>query len=197
MIAVIGNTGANLASVCNALERIGKEPCITNDHERISSATHVILPGVGTAEQAMRRLKEASLTETISNLKQPVLGICLGMQLMASFSMERGKTNCLGIVKASINPLNGGSGLPVPHMGWNNLMSISKDCPIFRGISQNEYFYFVHSYAMGLNSATVASCSYGEQFSAALQFDNFFGVQFHPERSGKAGTQLLRNFCNL
>ena len=197
MIAIIGAAGANLASVFNAFERLGKRTRITNDPDLIASASHVIIPGVGTAAQGMLRLSDLSLTPLIKELTQPVLGICLGMQLMASESEEGGQVECLGLINAPVRALATQSGLPIPHMGWNQLHGVDGNCPLFRGIEDNDYYYFVHSFAFGINSWTKAASIYGDTFSAAVQKDNFFGVQFHPERSGKSGSKLLRNFSEL
>lgn len=194
---VILNTGcANLASVCYAIERLGYQPIVSDDEQTVLRADKVFLPGVGTAEAAMNQIKQRNLVELIKNCKQPVLGICLGMQLLAT-SSEEGKEHIatLGIIDGTIKRLPS-HGLPLPHMGWNQV-SVQNSNPLFKDIADNSYFYFVHGYGLPVNSATIATTTYGEAFTAAVQRDNFFGVQFHPERSGKAGAQLLKNFLEM
>ncbi|MGL4712294.1 MAG: imidazole glycerol phosphate synthase subunit HisH [Shewanella sp.] len=195
MSIVILDTGcANLASVKYAIQRLGYQPKVSNDPQQVLTARKVLLPGVGTAKAAMEQLTQRHLIELIQACTQPVLGICLGMQLLASHS-EEGNVNTLGIVDAPIKRMKN-HGLPLPHMGWNQV-SPQAGNPLFKNIADNSYFYFVHGFALSLCHATIAETEYGEKFSAAIQQDNFFGVQFHPERSGKAGAQLLKNFLEM
>lgn len=206
---VIIDTGcANLSSVKFAVERLGFEALITDDIALIKQAEKVILPGVGNAKHAMENIKAKGLLETIQGLKQPVLGFCLGMQLMASSSVEGTASHadeeqtssdevidCLGLIPTEINALQA-DGLRLPHMGWNTLTSVS-DHPVFNGISEGDYFYFVHSFAAPVSEYTVASCEYGSKFSAAIAKDNFIGCQFHPERSGALGSKIIKNFLEM
>lgn len=186
------NTGcANLSSVKFAFDRLGYHAEITDNIEKIQSADKLILPGVGTANAAMKNLSELGLIDTIRNLKQPVLGICLGMQLMTGYS-EEGNLDLLKLMSGKTEKLPDCQ-LPLPHMGWNKVHYAAAH-PLFAGIEQDSYFYFVHSYGVLPNPHTIATCDYGVLFSAVIQHRNFYGVQFHPERSGKAGEKLLRNF---
>nr|WP_143541422.1 imidazole glycerol phosphate synthase subunit HisH [Rodentibacter genomosp. 1] len=190
-LVIIDTACANLSSVKFAFDRLGYVAEITSDLNKIKAADKLILPGVGTAVAAMKNLQERGLIEVIRNLTQPVLGICLGMQLMTAFS-EEGKVNTLNLMPSQ-TVLIPDTGLPLPHMGWNNVRYV-EGCPLFDGIEQNSHFYFVHSYAVSPNDNTIATCHYGVDFSAAIAKGNFYGVQFHPERSGKNGALLLRNF---
>ena len=165
------------------------------DAEQIRAASHVILPGVGAAADAMRRLRQERLDALIPTLKQPVLGICLGMQLLYE-SSEEGQALCLGIIPGSAARFAPAEGRPVPHMGWNSL-AIERQNVLLEGLRDGDYAYFVHSYALPRSSATLASCSYGEAFSACVQWQNFYGAQFHPERSAAVGARLLQNFIGL
>ncbi len=189
--AIIKYNAGNIQSVLNALERLGVAAILTDDPAEIRSADRVIFPGVGEASTAMRYLRERGLDAVIRSLTQPVLGICLGMQLLGEHS-EENDTECLGIVPARVKKLPVGNGLKVPHVGWNTIQTI--DNQFFRNIPPNPFFYFVHSYAMELNEATIAQTDYGSPFTSAVQWRNFYGVQFHPEKSAGAGEQLLRNF---
>ena len=191
-ITIIDTQCANLSSVKFAFERLGYSAEITNDLNKIKSADKLILPGVGTAKTAMLNLQRLGLIEVIQNLIQPVLGICLGMQLMTEFSTE-GNVATLGLMRGQTD-LIPDSGLPLPHMGWNKVR-YTPDHPLFAGIEQDSHFYFVHSYAVQPNENTIATSCYGVDFSAAIANKNFYGVQFHPERSGKNGVMLLRNFA--
>ena len=196
MNVVILDTGcANLFSVTAAVRRLGYQPTVSRETEIVLQADKLFLPGVGTARAAMDQLRERGLIELIESCTQPVLGICLGMQLLGSASEENGGIATLGIIDQPVGKMTD-FGLPLPHMGWNQVHPRS-DNRLFRGIDDGSYFYFVHSYAMPLCAATIAQCHYGEPFSAAVQQDNFFGVQFHPERSGAAGAQLLKNFLEM
>ncbi|MFZ4831938.1 imidazole glycerol phosphate synthase subunit HisH [Rouxiella sp. Mn2063] len=196
MDVVILDTGcANLSSVNYAIQRLGYQPKISREAEIVLNADKLFLPGVGTAEAAMNQLQERELIALIKACSQPVLGICLGMQLLASSSEESGGIETLGIIEKPVQRMQD-VGLPLPHMGWNQVIA-NADSHLFRGISENAYFYFVHSFAMTICENTIAQTVYGEAFSAAVQKDNFFGVQFHPERSGAAGAQLLKNFLEM
>lgn len=187
-VAIIESTGANFASLQYAFERMGVEVTVTKDKKIIENASHVVLPGVGSAKFAMENLGD--LTDIVRNLTQPVLGICLGMQLMGLFS-EEGEVSCIGKIPTIVRKLKA-SGLIVPHMGWNNL-TIQKIDPLLNGIG-DEDFYFVHSYAIEMGEWTLASCDYGARWSAVVKRDNFYGVQFHPEKSGKIGMKIIKNF---
>ncbi|MDY4280088.1 MAG: imidazole glycerol phosphate synthase subunit HisH [[Pasteurella] mairii] len=189
---VIIDTGcANLSSVKFAFDRLNIQAEISRDLATIKSADKLLLPGVGTAVAAMKILQHRKLIETIQNATQPMLGICLGMQLMTEFSSEGNvETLCLMRGKTELIP---NTGLPLPHMGWNRVRYV-QDHPLFAGIEQDSHFYFVHSYAVLPNENTIATSNYGVDFSAAIASKNFYGVQFHPERSGKNGALLLKNF---
>lgn len=192
---VIVNTGcANISSVRFAIERLGAHVSVTSDHQIIEQADKVLLPGVGSAHAAMANIQEKDLVSLIQSLTQPVLGICLGMQLMASFS-EEGNQPCLDLIKADVKRMQA-KGLRLPHMGWNTIKA-ETDHPLLKNIADNSYFYFVHSFAVEVGSHTMASCNYGSAFSAAIFHDNFMGVQFHPERSSENGAKLLQNFLDL
>lgn len=191
---IIKYNAGNIQSVLNALERLGEAAILTDDPAEIQSAERVIFPGVGEASTAMNYLRERGLDAVICSLTQPVLGICLGMQLLGEHS-EENDTECLGIVPARVRKLSSGGGLKVPHVGWNTTQFIENQ--LFVNIPQNSFFYFVHSYAMELNEATIAQTDYGEPFTSAVQWRNFYGVQFHPEKSAEAGEQLLRNFLTI
>ncbi|STO63244.1 imidazole glycerol phosphate synthase, glutamine amidotransferase subunit with HisF [Haemophilus parahaemolyticus] len=190
-ITIIDTGCANLSSVKFAFDRLGYNAEITSDLNKIKSADKLILPGVGTAIAAMRNLQDRKLIKTIQNLTQPVLGICLGMQLMTEFS-EEGNVPTLNLMRGKTERIPD-TGLPLPHMGWN-CVRYAEDCPLFDGIEQDSHFYFVHSYAVLPNENTAATSHYGVDFSAAIARGNFYGVQFHPERSGKNGALLLKNF---
>ena len=201
---VIIDTGcANISSVKFAIERLNYSLTVSQDPERILNADKVFLPGVGTAAEAMKNLQERDLIALIRDIEQPVLGICLGMQLLGSLSEEytllgNETTPCLNLIDMPIQPLQSHS-LPLPHMGWNRV-EIQDNHPLFRNIAQHSHFYFVHSYAAPLSAPkgyTIAQSDYGQTFSAAVARDNYFGVQFHPERSSQAGSQLIQNFLTL
>ena len=189
---IIIDTGcANLSSVKFAFDRLNIQAEISRDLAKIKSADKLLLPGVGTAIAAMKNLQDRKLIETIQNATQPMLGICLGMQLMTEFSTE-GNVETLRLINGKTE-LIPNKGLPLPHMGWNKVR-YAQDHPLFADIEQDSHFYFVHSYAVLPNENTIATCNYGVDFSAAIANKNFYGVQFHPERSGKNGAQLLKNF---
>ena len=190
-IAVVNSGGANISSVLHALHRLGAEPRFTADPELISKADRVILPGVGAAGRAMDVLRSHGLTEVIRNLRQPVLGICLGMQLLFDSSQED-DTQLLGLIPARLERLPDADGLRVPHMGWNAI-SNQRLHPLTDPLD-NQWFYFVHSYAAPVGDWTLSTSTHGSAFSAIVQKDNFVGAQFHPERSAKAGAELLRRF---
>jgi len=192
MIAVIKYNAGNIRSVENALNRIGYDCIITDDMEIIRKADKVILPGVGEASTAMKYLKHKNLDTLFTSLKQPVLGICLGLQLMCDHS-EEGNTKCMGIFNSRVKLFPPKE--LVPQMGWNNLSNLKE--PFFRKVSENDDVYFVHSYYAETGSDTAAVCNYILPFSAALQKDNFYATQFHPEKSGKVGETILKNFLSL
>ena len=192
---IIDSGGANLASLQFALERLGARAIVTSDVQTIARAPRVLLPGVGSAADAMRRLRGAGLTQLLPTLRQPVLGICLGMQLLFERSAE-GATECLGILPGTVCRLEAAPGRPVPHMGWNQLSDPRED-PILDEIGPGEYFYFVHSYAVPTSEVTLAQVQYGDRICAAVRRGNFWGTQFHPERSAAAGARLLANFLRL
>jgi len=194
-LAIINSGGANIASLMFAIERLGVESELTVDPQTLRNASHVILPGVGAAADCMARLQDSSLAETITRLQQPLLGICVGMQLMFESSQE-GDVTCLGLLPGVVQRLPTLENLPVPHMGWNQF-SIERPSPLLQGLGNTDYVYYVHSFAAPVSSLTLASTEYGTKFSAVVQRDNFFGVQFHPERSARTGALLLRNFLAL
>ncbi|WP_439287081.1 imidazole glycerol phosphate synthase subunit HisH [Lonepinella sp. BR2357] len=189
---IIIDTGcANLSSVKFAFDRLGYRADISREINAIRAADKLILPGVGTAVAAMKNLADRQLIEVVQNSTQPTLGICLGMQLMTAYSAE-GNVSTLNLMTGNTQ-LIPDTGLPLPHMGWNKV-HYAENHPLFAEIEQASHFYFVHSYAVLPNENTIASSQYGVDFSAAIAHNNFYGVQFHPERSGKNGAQLLRNF---
>ena len=191
-IAIIDYGAGNVQSVLFALERLGFEGNVTNDWNTIKKADKVIFPGVGEASSAMKMLQESGLDVLIPTLKQPVLGICLGMQLMCKYS-EEGNTNGLGIF--DVNVVKFSKEVKVPQMGWNTIYNLKS--LLFTGIKENEFMYLVHSFYAPLSENTIAITNYEQEYSTALQRDNFFGVQFHPEKSGVFGEQILNNFLNL
>lgn len=189
---ILKYNAGNVRSVAFALERLGVNPVISNQEEEIRSADKVIIPGVGEAGTAMTFLKDQRLDRLIVSLKQPVLGICLGMQLMCRNS-EEGNTVCLGIFNQNVRKIQGA--VKVPHMGWNNIGKIRG--PLFEGLNGEEYMYYVHGYCAGIGADTIAVTEYGSEYSAALSKENFYGVQFHPEKSGEDGARILENFLKL
>jgi imidazole glycerol-phosphate synthase subunit HisH len=194
-VVLVDACGGNTGSVSYALQRLGIAAPLTSDAALIRAATHVILPGVGAAAPGMQRLHEAGLVEVIRDLTQPVLGVCLGMQLMFEGS-EEGDTTCLGIIPGQVRRFPRQDGVRVPHMGWNRL-DIDCDSNLFAGLAERPYVYFVHSYAAPVTNDTLASTDHGGRFAALVRHRNFHGMQFHPERSGAAGAQLLKNFLEL
>lgn len=191
-VVLVDSGGANIGSVRYALQRLGVEARLTRDAEAIRRADRVILPGVGAAAPAMARLRDAGLVDVLRNLTQPVLGVCLGMQLLCARS-EEGDVECLGLIDAPVVRLRGSFGLRVPHMGWNQVAACA-DHPLNAGDSAGGWAYFVHGYAVPVCTATLATCEYGAAFSAAIAHGNFMGVQYHPERSAAMGMAVLRNF---
>jgi len=191
-VAIINNGGANIASLQFALDRLGAASHLTTDPVELRSARRVILPGVGAAGDAMARLRALGLADVVPTLTQPVLGICLGMQLLFESSAE-GDTQCLGLIPARVERFPDRVGLPVPHMGWNQVRKV-QDSKLLCGLDDSAYVYFVHSYAAPAGAWTVATSDYGGEFSALVRVRNFHGAQFHPERSSKAGARLLQNF---
>ena len=194
-VAIIDSGGANLASLELALERLGARTHVSRDPAAIAAAPRVLLPGVGAAGDAMRRLAAARLDELIPQLTCPLLGICLGMQLLFERSAE-GDTTCLGVLAGQVERLGAEPGLPVPHMGWNTLESLRAD-PLLEGVRESDRAYFVHAYAAPVDEHTLASVRYGRALAAIVRRNNFCGVQFHPERSSALGARVLRNFLAL
>lgn len=192
MIAIVKYNAGNITSVKNAIERLGFSAVVTDDENLLKSAEKVIFPGVGEASSAMKYLKGKGLDKVIKNLKQPVLGICLGQQLMCQFS-EEGNTECLGIFDANVKKFE--PKLKVPHVGWNTISGLKSE--IYNEISVEEDFYFVHSFYSEICSETTAVCDYIVPFSASMQKNNFYATQFHPEKSSSVGEQLLLNFLKL
>lgn len=195
MIAVVKYNAGNIRSVDYALKRLGVEALITADKQELMAADKVIFPGVGEAETTMKHLRETGLDEIIKNLRQPVLGICVGMQLMCRHS-EEGNADCIGIFDAEVKRF-----IPekqedkVPHMGWNTLLNTKTG--LFKGFTREEFVYFVHSYYVPVNEYTIADTEYILPFSAALHKDNFYATQFHPEKSEAVGERILKNFLKL
>jgi glutamine amidotransferase len=194
MIAIVDTGGANLASVVNALARLGAQGEVVSDPARVRAAERAILPGVGAAPEAAARLG-GPLGDAVRALKVPVLGICLGMQLFFEES-EEGPARGLGLLPGTVARLRP-AGLTVPHMGWNAVSRVGKGDAVLDGIAEDEHFYFVHSYAAPDGAWVAAACDYGGRVPAVVRKDNFVGVQFHPERSGAAGARVLRNFLAL
>lgn len=195
MIALIDSGGANISSVEAALERLNVKAVFTKSESVIREADKVILPGVGAAKDAMKKLHDAGLTDVIRSLTQPVLGICLGMQLLFDRS-EEGNTPTLGIVAGDVTHFRPAPNKTVPHMGWNNVTPVH-DHPLFVGLGNEPYFYFVHSYFAPVVTETLGTCTYDETFTAVVAKNNFFGCQFHPERSGAAGRKIIENFLTM
>lgn len=194
-VAIIDSGGANIASLLFAFERLGVGAELTTDAQKIQRAERVVLPGVGAARDAMQRLRDAGLVDLIRGLEQPVLGICLGMQLLCEASEEE-DVECLGIVPGVVRKLEPGDGFAVPNMGWCATMKTTAH-PVLQGIDSGSWFYYLHSYALPVASATIATANHRQEFSAMVRKDNFVAAQFHPERSSAAGARLLRNFLEL
>lgn len=202
MIAIIDYRMGNLRSVRNALSRLGAEAVVTADAETIRRADRVILPGVGNCAEAMHNLRQAGLTDLIPQLRQPVLGICVGLQVMCRDSEETAPdapagslTPCLGIFDSHVRRFTPTPGLKVPHMGWDQVGNLEKK--LFEGIHSGDFVYYVHSYYPTLCTDTIATTTYGLMFSAALKYERFYGTQFHPEKSGDVGHRILQNFLTL
>ena len=193
-VSIIKYNAGNVQSVLFALERIGINAIVTNDKEILGASDKIIFPGVGEASSAMSYLRENGLDKIILNLKQPVLGICLGMQLMCNYS-EEGNTDCLGIFSNTIKLFSPSNAVKTPQIGWNTIYDLKTN--LYKGVAENEYMYFVHSYYAEISEHTIAKTTHGLEYSSSLQKDNFYGVQFHPEKSGDVGQQLLENFIKL
>jgi glutamine amidotransferase len=193
-LVIIKYNAGNIQSVLYALERIGREAVVTDDPSLIAAADKVIFPGVGEASTAMGYLRERGLDGLIKGLHQPVLGICLGMQLLCSYS-EENDTNCLGIFPEKVRKFTSEGGLKVPKIGWNNIYDLQT--PLFEGVAEKSFCYFVHGYYASLGAHTIARTEYGQAYSSALHRDNFYGVQFHPEKSAQAGERILKNFIDM
>jgi glutamine amidotransferase len=191
-VSIVKYNAGNVQSVLFALERIGVNAIVTDNIDELNTSDKIIFPGVGEASSAMNYLKERKLDAVIVNLKQPVLGICLGMQLMCNYS-EEGNTNCLGIFDNQIKLFKGD--IKVPQIGWNNIYELKTN--LYKRIKENEYMYFVHSYYAEISAYTIAKTNYGLEYSSSLQKNNFYAAQFHPEKSSDAGQQLLENFIKL
>jgi len=188
-LAIVDLAYGNIGSIQYALERLGVSPEVTADPEVLASADRVILPGVGAAAQAMERMDSLGLRSTLRSLRQPALGICLGMQLLFEGSDE-GDTNCLGLIEGRVRALEPAPGRPVPHMGWSKVEVTADDL----GVRSGDYLYFAHGYACDPGPATVATASYGSDLPVIVRKANWLGAQFHPERSGEAGTRFLKSF---
>ena len=192
---IIQYNAGNIQSVLYALERLGVNALVTDDSEKIKSATRVIFPGVGEASTAMQYLKERQLDQLIVSLKQPVLGICLGMQLMCAYS-EENNTDCLGIFNEQVKQFKPDTiSVKVPQMGWNTITHLQSS--LFKGVEEDSYAYFVHGYYASIGTHTIAQTNYILNYSSALHKDNFYGVQFHPEKSAKVGEQIIQNFLSI
>ena len=194
MIAIIDYKMGNLRSVENALKRLGAEFTVTSDADVIRSADRVLMPGVGNAAEAMENLRNAELVNVIRSLRRPVLGICVGMQVMCRHS-EEGDVDCLNLFDARVKRFSPSADLKVPHMGWNTIGNL--ESKLFKGIDGGEYVYFVHSYYPELCPDTIATSRHGVMFSAALKYENFYGTQFHPEKSDDVGERIIENFLRL
>ena len=191
-IAIVKYNAGNVCSITNALNRLGIDPVITDNAEYLSTADKIIFPGVGEASSAMQYLKAHHLDNLIRDLKQPILGICLGMQLLCRFS-EENNTNCLGIFDLNVKKFS--SPMKIPQIGWNSIDNLSSE--LFKGIDNDEYVYFVHSYYAEIGKNTIATTDYGITYSSALHKNNFYATQFHPEKSGIVGAKIIENFINL
>ena len=194
-VAIVDSIGSNLASLIFALNRIGSSFEITDEIDVLNKASHIILPGVGAAKNAMTKLKQRKLIDEISKLTKPTLGICLGMQIFMDASDED-DAKCLGIISNTCRPFENNRDYPVPHMGWNKV-SFNRDSVLTKNLKDDDYYYFVHSYYVPICSETIGVSSYPIEFSAVVQKDNFFGTQFHPEKSGLSGSKILQNFISL
>ena len=196
MIAIVDTGGANIASVKNALDRLGRPSELTSDPDLITRASHVLLPGVGAAGDSMEKLRRLELIDCLKRLSQPTLGICLGMQILFAAS-EEDEALCLGILPGKVRRIPNRQGLAVPHMGWNGIELKKRTSPILKDIPQRNFFYFVHSFVAPPGDWVSASFDYGGEYPAMIESGNFFGAQFHPEKSGAIGSRILRNFLAL
>jgi glutamine amidotransferase len=195
MIGIVNYGAGNIFSLTSALERLGIEYGMINAASDFELYSHIIIPGVGHAGSAMKKLQETGLIDTIKEQRKPVLGICVGMQLLTEHS-EEGDASLMAIIPVRTKLFDKNQGIKIPHMGWNNVEA--KNNPLFEGVENQAQFYFVHSYFIEYNPTfDIASVNYGAPFSAAIHKDNFYGVQFHPEKSGAAGERILKNFANL
>ena len=194
-VAIVDSIGSNLASLIFALNRIGSSFEITDEIDVLNKASHIILPGVGAAKNAMTKLKQRKLIDEISKLTKPTLGICLGMQIFMDASDED-DAKCLGIISNTCRPFENNRDYPVPHMGWNKVR-FNRDSVLTKNLKDDDNYYFVHSYYVPICSETIGVSSYPIEFSAVVQKDNFFGTQFHPEKSGLSGSKILQNFVSL
>ena len=192
-VAIVKYNAGNVESVKNALNRLGVEPILTDDAGELETADKVIFPGVGEASTAMKYLRERNLDETIKRLRQPVLGVCLGMQLLCE-SSEENETNCMGILPYRVRRFESAD-LKIPQMGWNNIFDLKSE--LFAGIEENSFVYFVHSFYVETGAETIATCEYGLNFSAAVRHKNFYAAQFHTEKSGAVGERILENFLKV
>ena len=191
-VAIVDYGVGNIKSIQHSLDRIGVNHIYTTAQEEIISAEKVIFPGVGDASYAMKQLKNQNLDKLIPNLKQPFLGICLGMQLMCNYS-EEGDTSCLGIINTRVKKFNSNNN-KIPQIGWNNIKNLKTN--LFKGITENEFMYFVHTYFVPKSTYTISESSYGLNYSSAINKDNFYGTQFHPEKSGLIGEKIIKNFIS-
>ena len=194
-VAIVDSIGSNLASLIFALNRIGSSFEITDEIDVLNKASHIILPGVGAAKNAMTKLKQRKLIDEISKLTKPTLGICLGMQIFM-YASDEDDAKCLGIISNTCRPFENNRDYPVPHMGWNKVR-FNRDSVLTKNLKDDDYYYFVHSYYVPICSETIGVSSYPIEFSAVVQKDNFFGTQFHPEKSGLSGSKILQNFVSL
>ncbi len=196
MVAIVKYNAGNIQSVKYALERLNADFVVSDDPKVLRKADKIIFPGVGEASSAMNYLRKTKLDQVLKSLDQPFLGICLGLQLMCNSSFEN-NTDCLGLFDYQVTKFDDTKGYKIPHMGWNQISFDDKN-PLFKNIEQNSYFYFVHSYYVPKGDDTLAFCDYNDiKFSAALHKDNYYGVQFHPEKSGEIGAKILKNFLEL
>jgi len=191
-VAIVDYGVGNIKSIQHSLDRIGVNHKYTKDKEEIISAEKVVFPGVGDASYAMKQLKNQNLDKLIPNLKQPFLGICLGMQLMCNYS-EEGDTSCLGIINTRVKKFNSNNN-KIPQIGWNNIKNLKTN--LFKGITENEFMYFVHTYFVPKSTYTISESLYGLNYSSAINKDNFYGTQFHPEKSGLIGEKIIKNFIS-
>ncbi|MGL6121314.1 MAG: imidazole glycerol phosphate synthase subunit HisH [Fusobacteriaceae bacterium] len=195
-VAIIDSGGANINSIVFAMEKLGVSPIFTSDKNIISAADKIILPGVGAAGNAMKILEAKNLVSFIREIKKPIMGICLGMQILFELS-EENNTKCLGVIDGKVKKFSIKENFPVPHMGWNSI-KIKKSSPLLSGINDGAYFYFVHSFFSPVyEEYTLAEAEYSENISAIIQKENFYGCQFHPEKSGEAGLKILENFLGV